>query len=179
MDKFLSKKMPIISFVFIPVIYFYDPDWLKFLGSQPYWPLFWLLPWSMIYGSLNGLIVGIFLGLFLDSLGPDFSYSQLPSLALCGFWFGRFKTLNNSLVEHLRYGLICAFGSFLCGTLYFFQILIKNFSDYSIHLYLPSIKNIMAQVFITAFLAPFFCSRLLKFFKNNNERNNYINLTKK
>ena len=58
MNKLFTKNLSIISFILIPIIFLWHPDWLGFLGVQPYWPLFWLLPWSMLNGSINGLMVG-------------------------------------------------------------------------------------------------------------------------
>ena len=165
MNKFFKKNISIISFICIPIIFLWHPNWLGFLGIQPYWPLLWLLPWSMINGSTNGIIYGFFLGLILDSLTLDSSFTQIPGLVLCGFWFGKIKLHSDSLVEHFRYGLICSFGSFICGTFYFLQILFKNFSDSMFLLYIPSFQNILAEVFLTGFFAPFFCSQLLRLFK--------------
>ena len=165
MNKFLKKKLTMIFFIFVPIIFLWHPNWLGFLGVQPYWPLFWLLPWSMIYGSMNGLLFGLFLGLILDSVTIDSTLTQIPGLILCGFLFGRIKFHNNTLVGHFRYGLICSFGSFLCGNLYFLQILIKNFADSTFLLFIPSVHNILAEVFLTGFFAPFVCSQLLSFFK--------------
>ena len=166
MNKFFTKKLSIISFIFIPIIFLWHPNWLGFLGVQPYWPLFWLLPWSMINGSINGLIFGLFLGLILDSLTLNESFTQIPGLIFCGFLFGRIKLHSDILLGHFRYGLICSFGSFLCGTFYFLQILIKNFSDGSFFLFIPSIQNIFAEVFLTGLFAPLICSQLLKIFKS-------------
>ena len=165
MIKFFANKISTIVFIFVPIIFLWHPNWLGFLGIQPYWPLFWLLPWSMINGSIKGLIFGFFLGLILDSVSLGSNFTQIPGLVLCGVWFGRIKTHSNFFVGHFRYGLICSFGSFLCGTLYFLQILFKNFSDSSFLLLIPSVQNILAEVFLTGFLAPFFCSQLLIFFK--------------
>ena len=165
MNKYIKKKLDIILLIFVPIIFLWHPNWLGFLGVQPYWPLFWLLPWSMINGSIKGLIFGLFLGLILDSLTLDSNFTQIPGLILCGFWFGRIKLHSDVLVGHFRYGLICSIGSFLCGTLYFLQILFKNFSDSSFLLFITSFQNILAEVFLTGFLAPFFCSQLLIFFK--------------
>ena len=165
MNKFLKKNFSVISFVFIPIIFLWHPNWLGFLGVQPYWPLFWLLPWSMINGSINGLIFGCFLGLILDSLTLNSNFTQIPGLILCGFLFGRIKLHSDILVGHFRYGLICSFGSFICGTLYLFQILFRNFSDSTFLLYVPSVQNILAEVFLTGFLAPLICSQLLRIFK--------------
>ena len=166
MNKFFTKNFSIICFIFIPIIFLWHPDWLGFLRIQPYWPLFWLLPWSMIHGSINGLIFGLFLGLILDSLTLDSSFTQIPGLILCGVWFGRIKIHSNILLGHFRYGLICSCGSFLCGTLYFFQILFKNFSDSTFLIFIPSFQNILAEVFLTGFFAPLICSQLLRIFKS-------------
>ena len=163
MNKFFTNKSSIICFFLIPIIFLWHPNWLGFLGVQPYWPLLWLLPWSMLNGSINGLIFGLFLGLILDSLNLD-NFTQIPGLILCGFLFGRIKIHSNILVGHFRYGLICCFGSFLCGTFYFLQILFKNSSDSTFLLFIPSLQNILAEVFLTGFLAPLICSQLFRFF---------------
>ena len=165
MNKFFIKKLSLIFFLFIPIIFLWHPNWLGFLGVQPYWPLFRLLPWSMIHGSRNGIIFGLFLGLILDSLTLDGNFTQIPGLILCGFWFGRIKTHSDALVGHFRNGLICSIGSFLCGTLYFSQILFKNFSNIDFLLFISSIQNILAEVFLTGFFAPLICSQLLRMFK--------------
>ncbi len=179
MGNYLKKKISFISFLFVPIVYLWDPNWLEFLGVQPYWPLFWVLPWSMIYGPFDGVIIGLFLGLILDSLSLDSSFTQIPGLVLCGMWFGKLGISNNIFVGHFRYGLICSIGSFLCGSLYFFQILIKYWSDHTISLYLPSIKNIFAQVFITGLLAPLICSSLLRLFQKSKGRDKLISFINK
>ena len=165
MNKFFKKKLSIVFLILIPIIFLWHPNWLGFLGVQPYWPLFWLLPWSMMNGSISGLIFGLFLGLILDSLTLDSNFSQIPGLILCGVFFGRIKLHSDILVGHFRYGLICSFGSFLCGSMYFLQILFKNFSNNTFLLFIPSVQNILAEVFLTGFFAPFFCSQLLRVFK--------------
>ena len=165
MNKFFKKKLSIISFIFIPIIFLWHPNWLGFLGVQPYWPLFWLLPWSMINGSTSGLVFGLFLGLILDSLTLDNNFSQIPCLIFCGFLFGRIKLYSDNSLGHFRYGLICSFGSLLCGTIYFLQILFTTPSDSTLSLFIPTILNILAEVFLTSFLAPLICSQLLRIFK--------------
>ena len=170
MNPFLKKKLSVIFFIFIPIIFLWNPNWLGFLGIQPYWPLFWLLPWSMINGSINGLIFGFFLGLILDSLTLNGNFTQIPGLILCGIWFGRIKTQSNILVGHFRYGLICSIGSFVCGTLYFVQILVKNFSDGNFLLFIPSIQNILAEVFLTGFFAPLICSQIFRLYKSSRRK---------
>ena len=169
MNKFFAKQSPIVIFIFVPIIFLWHPNWLGFLGVQPYWP------WSMINGSINGLIFGLFLGLILDSLSPVGNFTQIPGLILCGVLFGRIKFHRDNLVGHFRYGLICSFGSFLCGTLYFLQIIFKNFSSSSLLVFIPSFQNILAEVFLTGFFAPLICSQLLILFKSSKEKNKIIN----
>ena len=170
MNKFLKKKLSIIFFIIVPIIFLWHPNWLGFLGVQPYWPLFWLLPWSMMNGSIRGLIFGLFLGLILDSLTLESNFTQIPGLILCGFLFGRIKFHSNFLLGHFRYGLICSFGSFVCGTLYYLQIIFKNFSDNTFLLFIPSVQNILAEVFLTGLFAPLICSQLLRIFKYSEKK---------
>lgn len=171
MNKFFTKnKLSIIFFIFVPIIFLWHPNWFGFLGIQPYWPLFLLLPWSMINGSISGLIFGLFLGLILDSLTLDSNFTQIPGLVLCGVLFGRIKLHRNTLVGHFRYGLICSFGSFLCGTIYFLQILFNNFSHNTFMVFIPSVQNILAEVFLTGFFAPLICSKLIRIFKSQGRK---------
>jgi len=179
MNKFFSKNLSIISFILIPIIFLLHPNWLGFLGVQPYWPLFWLLPWSMINGSINGLIFGLFLGLILDSVTIDGDFTQIPGLMLCGVLFGRIKLNSNFWIGHFRYGLICSFGSFLCGTFYFLQILFKNFSDSNFLSVKPSFQNILAEVFLTGFFAPLICSQIFRLFKISREKSLIKSFSKK
>ena len=172
MNKFFKKKLSIISFIFIPIIYLWHPNWLGFFGIQPYWPLLWLLPWSMVNGSRNGLIFGLFLGLILDSVTLNSNFTQIPGLMLCGVCFGRIKIHSNIFIGHFRYGLICCLGSFLCGSLYFLQILFRNYSDGTFLLFIPSFQNILAEIFLTGFFAPLICSQLLRIFKSSIEKSN-------
>ena len=179
MKKIFANNLSIVFFFIIPIIFLWHPNWIGFLGTQPYWPLFWLLPWAMINGSTNGLIAGLFLGLILDSLTFDSDFTQIPGLILCGFWFGRIKENSNILVGHFRFGLICSFGTFLCGILYFLQILLKNLSESTFLFLIPGVQNILTEVFLTGFFAPFICSQLLRIFKSSTEKSKIINLAKR
>ena len=178
MGKYLKKHFSLISFLFIPIVYFWDPNWLEFIGVQPYWPLFWLLPWSIIYGPIDGFIVGLCLGLILDSISSDSSFTQIPGLVLSGIWFGKLSFSNNIFIDHFKYGFICSIASLLCGSIYFSQILIENLSENSIFLYLSSISNIFAQVFITGLFAPLLCSLLSNLFRKSKGRYKITNLIK-
>ena len=179
MYKFFTNNSSLICFIFIPIIFLWHPNWLGFLGIQPYWPLFWLLPWSIINGSTKGVIFGLFLGLILDSVTLDSNFTQIPGLIICGFWFGKIRFHSDVFVRHFRYGLVCSLGSFLCGTLYFLQILFKNFSNSTFLMFIPSVQNILAEVFLTGFFAPLFCSQLIKIFNLAREKSTKINFSNK
>tara|TARA_B100000902_G_C27304587_1_gene914717 strand:+ start:803 stop:1333 length:531 start_codon:yes stop_codon:yes gene_type:complete len=172
MDKFVSNHLSLILFICIPIVFLWHPNWLGILGVQPYWPLFWLLPWSMIHGPINGLLAGLFLGLILDSVSIGNSFTQIPSLILCGLWFGRISISNNVLVGHFRHGLIASIGTFACGVIHYIQISFNNFPSNNFFFFYPSLKNILAQVFLTGLFAPLICSRLLKLFKNAKQKKN-------
>ena len=130
----------------------------------------------MIYGSTNGFIVGLFFGLILDAISLGNSFTQIPGLILCGIWFGRFKVCPNFWVGHFRYGLICAFGTFFCGSINFLQILIKDLSEYNFFSFLPSIKIILTQVFL---IGPLFCSQLFILLKRSQDKKNNLSLSNK
>ena len=98
---------------------------------------------------------------------------------LSGIWFGRINIDSDILVGHFQYGLVCSLGSLICGTLYFLQILIKNFSDGTFLLFIPSVQNILAEVFLTGFFAPFICSKLFRLFKYSKEKSTLINFSNK
>ena len=171
MKNFFKKKLSTISFIFVPIIFLWHPNWIGFLGVQPYWPLFWLLPWSMINGSINGLVCGLFLGIILDSVTLNSNLTQIPGLILCGMWFGKIKKyIDNVFVRHFRYGLICSLGSLMCCSLYFLQIMIKNLPENNFFFFQANIKNILTQVFLTGLFAPLICSQLFRIFKSTKEK---------
>ena len=105
----------------------------------------------------------LFLGLVLDAIFAPNNFTQIPGLILCGFWFGRISICSNVLLGHFRHGLICSIGSFVCSSIYFFQILVRNFPENNFSFYLPSLKNVLFEVFLTGLLAPLICSQLLRF----------------
>ena len=172
MNIFLKGNLSLILFSSIPIIFLWHPNWMGLLGIQPYWPLFLLLPWSLVHGSLYGAMAGLFLGLILDSVALSNSLSQIPGLILCGFWFGRIsKSCNDVFIEHFRYGLVCVLGSFLCGIVYFIQILMQNMSYANFGFFVTGIKNILVQVFLTGFFAPLICSQLFRIIRSAKKKN--------
>ena len=152
----------VLSFLIIPIMIFWNPQFLSLMGVQPYWPLFWLLPWAIIYGPMNGFFSGIFLGLVLDALNNDY-HSQIPGLVICGIWFGRLSVSRDS-INKFKFGLLTSMGTLICGLVYFSQIILFSSNLKSFYLFSFAIKNIFSQVFLTGILAPIFCSWLFLLF---------------
>ena len=156
----LNQSIPLISFLLIPLLTFWNPSWLSLMGSQAYWPIFWLLPWAIIHGPFKSILMGLILGLFLDTIIADV-YTQIPGLMLCGFWFGKVGSLNQFKNSPFQYGLTAAIGSLICGLIYFSQIVFNIFSENSPILFFSyGIQNIFSQILLTGLMAPFFCRSL-------------------
>ena len=163
----LYQYLSLISFLLIPLLIFWNPSWFSLMGYQAYWPIIWLLPWALVHGSFKTMLLGFLLGFILDTINSDF-YSQIPGLMLCGFWFGKFKSLNQFKNTPLQLGLTAAIGSLICGVIYFCQMVVKfSLENSPMWLFPYGIQNIFAQVFLTSLLAPVFCKWLYVWFSKN------------
>ena len=167
MKIFLYKNLSLLTFLFIPLLFLWNPNFVKLMGVPPHWPIFWLFPWASIYGSFNGLLTGLSLGIILDSLNNDI-YTQIPGLLICGFWFGKISQYKSFDRNKFKYGLICSIGSLICNSLFFFQIIVNSFINKSNLIFSLGLKNIFAQVFLTGLIAPIICSWLFYIFNKKN-----------
>ena len=164
MKFYLNKYLSLISFLIIPLVIFWNPPWLSLMGYQPYWPIFWLVPWACIHGPFKSMILGFLLGLILDTINADL-FTQIPGLMICGFWFGKVGNLNQFNKNTLQFGLMAALGSLMCGIIYFCQITVKLLLENSpVWFFTYGVKNIFAQLLLTALLAPVFCKWLYLLF---------------
>ena len=160
MKFYLHQYLSLISFLIIPFIIFLNPSWLSVMGYQAYWPIFWLLPWAFIHGPYKSLFLGLLLGLILDTINADL-YTQIPGLMICGFWFGKVGKINESNNSPLQFGLHASIGSFICGVIYFLQMVVKFLMDNSpLWFFSYGVQNIFSQVLLTGLLAPVFCKWL-------------------
>ena len=167
MNRYSRRFYSLISFVIIPIMFFWNPSWFSLMRITPYWPLFWILPWALLYGSLSAVIISFCIGIILDSLINDI-YTQIPGLMICGFWFGTIGLSQKHVLKNYQYGLITSIGTFICGVFYFIQVLFNSTVDNSFSLLFPhAIKNIFAQIFLTGLFSPVFSSWLYLYFKKN------------
>lgn len=169
MNIFFRKRILFIVFLFIPILYLWNPKLFSLMGTGPNWSMFWILPWAMNHGSIDGLISGVFLGIILDSLNNNI-HTQIPGLMLCGFWFGKLGS-NQRFKNAINYGFLCSVGSFICGFFYLLQIFFYQYSFIDMHWLNNVIKNIASQVFLTGLLAPIFCSILVEFLDKRKNKN--------
>ena len=163
---YLKNNYSLFSFLLIPLLCLWNPIWLSVMGVQPYWPIFWLLPWAILNGPTNGLIIGFIIGVILDSINNDI-YTQVPGLLVCGFWFGKLDKLEN----RYQYGLVASLGSFICGFIYFFQVMLNNYHKNPDWLFSFALKNIFGQILLTGLFAPVLSIALYGLFRNKFKRN--------
>ena len=164
MKFYLHESISLISFLIIPLLIFWNPSWISLMGYQAYWPIFWLLPWALINGPFKSMLVGFLLGFVLDTVNAD-SFTQIPGLMISGFWFGKIGGLNQFNNRPLHFGLTAAIGSFICGLIYFCQMVVKlSLENSPLWFFSYGLQNIFAQVFLTSLLAPVFCKWLYFWF---------------
>lgn len=165
MLRFLFRNCSIFTFLGIPILAVWNPRLFSIMDIQPNWPIFWLLPWSIINGPINGSLTGLFLGIILDILNNDF-YTQIPGFIICGFWFGKVGFKNKKQMINYQYGLLASIGCFICGIIYFVQILLNHLlEEKNFFLFNYGLKIISTQIFLTGLLAPVFCYWLFVLFK--------------
>ena len=162
----IKNNYSLLSFLLIPLLSLWNPIWFSVMGVQPYWPIFWLLPWSILNGSINGLIIGFIIGIILDSINNDI-YTQVPGLLICGFWFGKLGVLK----YRYQYGLLASLGSLVCGSIYFFQIILNNHQKNPDWLISFGLKNIFGQILLTGLFAPILSIYLYKLFSKDFKKN--------
>jgi len=162
----IKNNYSLLSFLLIPLLSLWNPIWFSLMGVQPYWPIFWILPWSILHGPINGLIIGFIIGMILDSINNDI-HSQVPGLLICGFWFGKLGTLKH----RYQYGLVASLGSLVCGSIYFFQIILGNYQNNPDWLISFGLKNIFGQILLTGLFAPVLSICLYKSLSKNLKNN--------
>ncbi|MBK17056.1 MAG: hypothetical protein CMK49_03455 [Prochlorococcus sp. SP3034] len=170
MKKIIKINFSFLTFLLIPLIFLWNPNYFRLMDVQPQWSILWLFPWACVYGPFNGLLAGLSLGIVLDSLYQD-PYTQIPGMVICGFLFGKLSKYKSSDINKFKYCLICSYGSLICNCIYFFQIIFYNYENNNILWFAYGIKNVFAQIFVTGLLAPVICNLLFSLFKKNHVRN--------
>ncbi len=135
----------------VPLLTLASPSFLKLGGVSPAWAVIWLLPWALVDGPVSGALAGGMLGLVLDDLqlGP---VSQIPALALLGWWWGRIGRSGPQIQQSFSLGLLALLGTlFLGGSLMAQFALLGEAAR-------PQLHILLAQTLITGLLAPLLCS---------------------
>jgi len=140
----------------VPLLTLASPALLKLGGVPPSWAVLWLLPWALVDGPVSGAVAGLALGLVLDGLHLG-SASEVPALALLGWWWGRLGRRGVPIERSFSLGLLALLGTALLGA----SLLLQQHALDALPLPLAGLHTLVAQSLITALLAPVLCSLLL------------------
>ena len=140
----------------VPLLTLASPALLKLGGVPPSWAVLWLLPWALVDGPGSGAVAGLALGLVLDGLHLG-SASEVPALALLGWWWGRLGRRGVPIERSFSLGLLALLGTALLGI----SLLLQQHGLGALPLPLAGLHTLVAQSLITALLAPVLCSLLL------------------
>jgi rod shape-determining protein MreD len=141
----------------VPWLVLASPGPLQLAGVPPAWPVLWLLPWALVDGPVSGALAGAGLGLVLDGLhlGP---MTEIPALALLGWWWGRLGRQGPPIERSFNLGLLALLGAGLLGGSLILQSLLLGSRLQPAWLPAPSLHTWLAQMLLTALLAPLLCS---------------------
>jgi len=140
----------------VPLLTLASPTLLKLGGVPPSWAVLWLLPWALVDGPASGAVAGLALGLVLDGLHLG-SASEVPALALLGWWWGRLGRRGVPIERSFSLGLLALLGTGLLGA----SLLLQQHWLGALPMPLLGAHTLVAQSLITALLAPVLCSLLL------------------
>lgn len=186
MSGLILQGQALASLVLVPLLTLAAPGWLSIAGVGPCWGVLWLLPWALVAGPLPGGLAGLTLGLLLDGLHPG-PVSELPSLLLLGWWWGRLGRRFPSFERSFSLGLLAVIGSGLVGLSLLLQFALLHsaaldpaiggsadavpLSGWSPQvLALAGLQILAAQTLITGLLAPSLCSIQLLFWRRQRAR---------
>ena len=148
----------------VPWLVLASPGPLKLAGVPPAWPVLWLLPWALVDGPVSGALAGAGLGLLLDGLhlGP---ITQIPALALLGWWWGRLGRQGPPIERSFNLALLALLGTALLGATLILQsqLLQQPWPAAS------ALHTWFAQTLLTGLLAPLLCSLQLLFWRQQTQ----------
>ncbi|MEB3235078.1 MAG: rod shape-determining protein MreD [Cyanobacteriota bacterium] len=131
----------------VPWLALASPAWLQLDATAPAWAVLWLLPWALIDGPWSGALVGAGLALLLDGLHPG-GVSQLPALALLGWWWGRLGRRGAVMERSVSLGLLALAGSLALGASVLLQLWFRGEWPAA------GLQVLWAQTLLTGLLAP-------------------------
>ncbi|MEX1316482.1 MAG: rod shape-determining protein MreD [Synechococcaceae cyanobacterium] len=151
MSGLARQRWTLATVLVVPLLVLAAPGPVQLAGVPPSWAVIWLLPWALADGPLSGALLGVVLGLLLDGLHPG-PLSQLPVLALLGWWWGRLGRRGPAIERSFSLGLLALLGTALLGlSLWLQQLLWGQASAAALH-------TLLAQTLLTGLLAPMLCS---------------------
>ncbi|MFN9659762.1 MAG: rod shape-determining protein MreD [Cyanobacteriota bacterium] len=177
----LLTRQPVLaaSLLLAPLLRLAAPSWLTLAGVPPCWPVLWLLPWALVDGRRSALLLAFVLGLLMDSQQPG-PVSWLPGLLLLARWWGTLRSHRPAIERPLSLGLLALGGTAVLDLTLLLQWLAWGwrFPSAGAELSGPDpgllaeagwtwqdlttagVHLLLAQILLTALLAPLVCSLL-------------------
>lgn len=135
----------------VPLLVLASPGILQLASTGPQWAVLWLLPWALIDGPWSGALLGAALALLLDGLHGG-AVSELPALALLGWWWGRLGRRSVVMERSVSLALLALAGSLLLGASVMAQLGLEGAWPAS------AWQILWSQALLTGLLAPLVCS---------------------
>ncbi|MEO1003227.1 MAG: rod shape-determining protein MreD [Cyanobacteria bacterium J06638_7] len=151
MSGLARQRWTLATVLLVPLLVLAAPAPLQLAGVPPSWAVLWLLPWALVDGPLSGALLGVALALLLDGLHPG-PLTQLPALALLGWWWGRLGRRGPPIERSFNLGLLALLGSALLALSLWLQQLWWGQSGPG------ALHTLLAQTLLTGLLAPMLCS---------------------
>lgn len=182
MNGLARRPLCLASLALAPLLTLAAPSWLAIAGVGPSWAVLWLLPWALVDGPVSGVMAGLALGLLLDGLHPG-PVTEIPSLVLLGWWWGRLGRRFPFLERSFSLGLLAIIGAALVGITLLLQFALVHPEALLLALRglppqagaaqgwtpavlaLAGLQTFAAQILITGLLAPILCSLQLLFWR--------------
>ncbi len=152
MSRLSRQRWCVATALLVPWLVLASPGLLKIAGAPPAWPVLWLLPWALVDGPLSGALAGAGLGLLLDGLHLS-PITEIPALALLGWWWGRLGRQGPPIERSFNLGLLALLGAAALGASLILQSLLLG--ELTLR---PAVHTWLAQTLLTALLAPSLCS---------------------
>lgn len=172
------------TLLLVPLLGLASPPWLTLAGVPPCWPVLWLLPWALVDGRRSALLLALVLGILLDSQHPG-PVSAIPGLLLLARWWGPLQARRAAIERPFSLGLLALGGTAVLNFTLVLQWLAWGWrlplarggqgeADLGElarpgwtwqDLTAAGVHVILAQILLTALLAPLVCSLLLALWK--------------
>ena len=149
----------------VPLLTFFSPSWISIAGVSPRWAELWLLPWALEQGPLAGGLGGFCLGILLDAMNLH-GTTQIPSLILIGYWWGRVGRKEEYIYKNFTLGFLAWVGALVNGLFIWLQQIFALKEGVLFVFNAWAFHTVLAGSILTGLIAPLLCPLIMRaFFK--------------